>query len=201
VTINIGDEFGRYTVVERVENYRNHRRFLCRCECGNTKVVRSDHLTRGSILSCGCYNKDKNIELHSTHHMTNTRLFYIWQSMKQRCYDTNCNTHKNYGARGISICDEWLNDFICFYNWSIGNGYSDELSIDRIDVDGNYEPSNCRWATRKEQIRNRRNTKYVTHNEETKALPEWCEIYGINYDKAKGRLRLGWSFEKIFEID
>lgn len=136
------------------------------------------NLQSGSVKSCGCLHLEINRTilrtLNITHDKTNTKLYQVWSSMKQRCYHGNNKNYKHYGGRGIIMCDEWLNDFMNFYNWSMDNGYDDTLTIDRIDVNGNYEPSNCRWATMKQQNRNQRRTIYFTYNNETHCLKEWC---------------------------
>lgn len=153
-----GQRYGRLTVVERDFSKRTTA-WKCICDCGNTTVVTSKNLrTKGySTKSCGCLNRLGN----PTHKLSRTRLYNIYYSMKKRCYKEHDEHYKYWGARGITICDEWLgkNGFVNFYNWAMENGYSSELSIDRINNDGNYEPSNCRWATPYEQVHNRRCSK------------------------------------------
>lgn len=124
-----------------------------------------------------------------------TRLYKIWGDMKNRCNNPNNTVFKFYGARNIGVCKEW-EQFEPFRDWATNNGYTDELTIDRIDVNGNYEPSNCRWVTMKEQSRNKRNNHFVTYNNETHCLSEWAERYNINYKMLFKRLKSGWSFEK-----
>lgn len=176
-----GQKFGRLTVINRAENDKcGHARWLCKCECGNTKIILGSHLRRGLIQSCGCLQREKIIENTKTHGMTNTRIFHIWQNIKNRCYNINCDKYEYYGERGIIVCDEWKDNFVNFYTWAMSNGYTDELTIDRIDVNGNYEPNNCKWATQIEQARNKRNNVYITYNGETHTLPEWSEITKIN---------------------
>ena len=131
--------------------------------------------------------------------MTNTRLFRIWQNIITRCTNINCSEFNIYGGRGITICDDWKNDFIAFKDWAINNGYSDNLSIDRIDVNGNYEPSNCRWADRKTQARNTRVNHFYTYKGETKTIAEWAEIKGIKYKCLWNRIKRNYPEEKIFE--
>ena len=154
----IGRKYGRLTVIKRVDNARQPNgktqvQWLCKCTCGKTIVVRSTSLNSGNTKSCGCaMNKPK-------HGLSKTRLYRIWNAMKNRCNNPNNYGYKNYGGRGIKVCDEWNKDFLEFYNWAINNGYKENLSIDRINNNGNYEPNNCRWATSKEQMANRRNFK------------------------------------------
>lgn len=139
-------------------------------------------------------NGDKNPNYKHGH--KGCRLYRIWSNIKTRCYNTNCAQFDRYGGRGISVCDEWKNSFQAFYDWSMSHGYSDELTIDRIDVNGNYEPSNCHWVTMKEQSINRSNNHIVRLNNEEKPLSEWCKQFGLNYKTVRDRLHRGWNYEK-----
>ena len=121
-------------------------------------IVLGNSLLTKSTLSCGCYNKELVKKVNVKHNMSYSKLYKVWQGMKTRCYNPNFIYYCNYGSRGITICNEWLNDFKSFYDWAIDNGYKEGLTIDRINNDGNYEPSNCRWITRAEQNRNQRKT-------------------------------------------
>ena len=125
-----------------------------------------------------------------------TRLYRIWASMKTRCYNPKATHYSRYGGRGITICDEWRNSFQAFHDWAMLHGYSDKLTIDRIDVNGNYEPGNCRWATIREQSFNRSNNHNFTIVGVTKTLTEWCELHSINYKTVRDRLRRGWIIER-----
>lgn len=150
-----GKKYGRLTVIERSGVRGGQSSWLCKCECGNKKVVIGKNLRRGLTTSCGCYHNELLSVRNTTHGLSKTRIYRIWRDMKNRCFYSKDKHFKDYGGRGITICDEWKNSFESFYKWSDANGYSEKLTIDRIDNDGNYEPSNCRWITMKEQCQNR----------------------------------------------
>ena len=157
-------KFGRLTVIEpaaRPDTAKttHHKHWLCRCTCGREKVVDGSSLRRGITKSCGCLVRERTIEVSTKHGMSKTRLYGILADMRQRCNNHNNKSYEYYGAKGIKVCDEWLDKksgFKNFYNWSMANGYADNLTIDRINPNGNYEPSNCRWATASEQNFNKR---------------------------------------------
>lgn len=158
--------------------------------------VEIGNLKRGT-RSCGCLHRER-VRKHGKRH---TRLYSIWLNMHDRCCNINNKCYSDYGGRGITICDEWLNDFMSFHNWAMNNGYQENLTIDRIDVNGNYEPNNCRWADMKTQNRNKRNNKNYTINGETHCLKEWCEILNLNYGKVKDRLnKSNWSIDEALEL-
>ena len=164
----VGRKFNRLTVKSFMRTDKHYNTYwLCKCDCGKEVVVTAGSLRSGHSKSCGCYMRERSKELvtlrNITHGKSYTRLYNIWSNMKARCCNPNNPDFKRwYGVRGITICDEWKNDFQAFYDWSMSHGYDDSLSIDRIDNDGNYEPDNCRWTTSKEQAHNcrpRRRTK------------------------------------------
>lgn len=174
--VKIGDKFGRLTALEPIEEGKYMRRtWRCACECGRETIVKERYLKDGHRKSCGCLVGKHMI----THGDTKTRLFKIWTSMRERCESERHKHFKDYGARGIKVCDEWQ-DAGAFCEWALNNGYKEGLQIDRIDNDGNYEPSNCRFVTLKENARNRRNTVYLTVNGITKPASEWSEVTGIS---------------------
>lgn len=190
--------FERLTVIELSgQDKHGHALWLCKCDCGNEKIIMSSNLIRGLTKSCGCLQD----ESRTKHNMLNTRIYKIWEEMKCRCFNKNYKRYHDWGGRGIKVCDEWKNSFQAFYDWSMKHGYKDNLSIDRIDNDGNYEPSNCRWATCKEQNRNKRNNRLITYKGETHCLSEWVEILNLSKSAIEGRLKRGWSVEKTFTTE
>lgn len=136
-----------------------------------------------------------------THCLSGTRIYSCWTDMKRRCYNPKNKRYDNYGGRGISVCEEWRNDFKAFYDWAMANGYTDELTLDRINVDKNYEPTNCRWASQVEQMRNTTRNRYLTAFGETKTTAEWSEIFGVRQDVIKDRLnKLHWDVEEAISL-
>lgn len=213
IILKQGQKFERLTIIklDHIKKYtysngknQNKEYYLCKCDCGNECLVYKNFLLKGCTKSCGCYAKEiqaKNVILNNikkiTHHLTKTRLYKIWTHIKQRCYNKKRESFKNYGARGITVCEEWKNDFMSFYNWAINNGYKDNLTVDRIDNNGNYEPGNCRWITIKEQDRNKRTNHLITYNNKTYCIAEWAEITNINKSVLWTRLfKFNWPIEK-----
>lgn len=171
----IGKTFGRLFVNKihhKVQKYNKKTGaknghvyyYECTCSCGNKIVVCGASLRNKNGVSCGCYAHEQLLKRNTTHNLTSHPLYHVWQGMKKRCYNKNDKSFYLYGERGISVCPEWKNEFLNFYNWSIKNGYTEGLTIDRINPNGNYEPSNCRWATPKQQSNNKRNNSFIIHN-------------------------------------
>lgn len=187
-----GQEFGRLTVIKRGTNDKESRAmWLCKCECGNEKIIRGKDLRKGNTRSCGCLGLERRIASRRSHGFTETRLYSIWCDIKKRCYNPNSSSFVNYGGRGIEMCNEWLNNFSAFRTWSLEHGYEENLTIDRIDNDRNYSPNNCRWVTRKIQNKNTRRNIYVVIEGEELTLSELAEKHNVNYGAVKARYHRG----------
>lgn len=190
-----GKKYGYLTVISRDKNTKDGRAtWKCLCKCGKYTVVPTYRLNAGECQSCGC----KKFESHNrVHGMTKTDLHNKWLQIKQRCLDKNYRAYQRYGAAGITICDEWKNNFVAFMNWSYQNGYREGLSLDRIDNSKGYSPDNCRWVTWKDQCNNRRNNVKITYQGRTQNLKQWCEELGIDYHFVYQRMRKnGMTFEE-----
>lgn len=189
------ERYGRLLVVSRAENsQQGQARWNCKCDCGNNSIVRGQDLRNGKVVSCGCYK----IENQTKHGFYDEPLYRVWISMKSRC---NSETHKyysNYGGRKINVCQEWMDDYLSFREWAIKNGYEKGLTIDRIDVNGNYEPNNCRWITIKEQQYNKTTNVFIQINGITKTLTEWCKEYKVPITTARQRMKKGLNGIEIF---
>lgn len=185
----IGERFGRLVVV----GYHHSNKYkstwwLCKCDCGNEKIVYRGSLTSGDIISCGCYREEHKNEYGKKHGLVKTPLYSVWSGMIQRCTNTKANNYGRYGKRGIKICSEWRSNFKAFYEWAMFNGYSAGLTIDRIDTNGDYEPSNCRWVDRKTQQNNRRNNHHFTYNGVTHTIAEWSKLLNVNPETLRYRV-------------
>lgn len=199
----VGLTFGRLTVFGLMGHAQSREAmtyWLCRCLCGNWRIVPKHKLTLSRIKSCGCYKTEL---LHSgkmsrSHGRSKSRLYCIWGWMFTRCYNPKCENYLDYGGRGIKVCDQWLT----FENFraDMGEPPSSKHSIDRVDVNGNYEPSNCRWANPVEQARNKRNNRFITANGETHCLSEWAEITGLKSGLIARRLRRNWPSDEALEF-
>lgn len=178
-----GMKFGKLTVIKRAENYispcgSKSAQWLCKCECGNEKVIKASALRKGATKSCGCIWYEQVACGNKTHGMSESRLYECWRDMLNRCYLKTRYDYERYGGRGIKVCDEWKEHFEPFMKWAMENGYKENLTIDRIDTNGNYCPENCRWVDRKEQAVNRRTTVFVEYNGERHSLKDWALKFG-----------------------
>lgn len=189
----IGKKYNRLTIVDIYKNDKKSTTMcICKCDCGNKVYTRLSRVLNEETVSCFCirkkYQDRKETDL----------IYLVWFCMINRCYKKDDKRYVYYGQRGITVCDDWKNSFDNFYIWAKSNGYKKGLSLDRINNNGNYEPNNCRWATKTEQARNKRNNKIIEYNGETHCLSEWCEILNLDYNLVRGRIYEGWSVEKAF---
>lgn len=189
VEVKEGERYGRLTIIREVEpagsSHKRVRRFLCRCDCGNEIICRLPNLKSGTTKSCGCYRKFVSSNRRDCHHLQNTRIYRIWCGMKRRCYNKHNEHFDRYGGRGIIVCDEWKTDFMNFYDWAMSNGYDDKLSIDRINNEGNYEPSNCRWANQKQQIVNSTAAIKCSLGGNIVSLSDIADILGVSFKRIR----------------
>lgn len=193
-----GEKFNRLKVLKFAYKKNGRGYWECQCDCGNITFVRSDSLQNGAIKSCGCLHNEISGNRFRKHGLCKTKIYKKWEGMKARCLNPNNTRYKDYGGRNITICQEWLDDFMNFYNWAINNGYKDGLTIERINNDGNYEPSNCKWITKEEQMKNTRNCHYIEYNGETHCVSEWLKILGITSRSIANKLYKGYPIEKLF---
>ena len=192
----IGDKYGRLTIIGYKKGTNGRTVFECKCDCGNIIYSLFSDLKNNRRVSCGCYNKEKEMK----HNQTKTRLYKIWIGIRHRCSLDTVKPIKNYAERGITVCDEWALSFEKFRDWALSNGYRDDLTIDRIEVNGNYEPSNCRWITKKEQLRNKRCSVIVNYKGDIGDLADICEKYGVRYSIVYHRIKdFGYSIEDAIE--
>ena len=195
-----GKKFGRLTVIGRDGTYPSGNiRWLCQCDCGGLTHATGHLLKSGTVKGCKCVSSERMKRLNTKHGGFGTRLYETWRNLNRRCYNENHKAYPLYGGRGITVCDEWR-EFEPFRDWALANGYAEDLTIDRIDVNGNYEPSNCRWATMKEQSNNKRNSHYIEYNGEKHTISEWADIYGVDQVKLWARLQYrNWDLKAALE--
>ena len=188
-----GKKYGMITVIRRSEKTGNGKKptvlWECVCDCGKEMIVSSSALLTGHTVSCGC----KKIKHGFSH---KERLYNTWGCMRQRCNNPNNTSYEHYGGRGISICDEW-NDYVNFRNWAYANGYDDTLSIDRINNDGNYEPSNCRWVNNEVQTNNQSRNRIIEYKGCKYTMAQLAKELGLSYSSMQHRIERGWSIERI----
>lgn len=194
-----GSRFGRLIVIERYKSIRKQWYWVCKCDCGKTTIVKAALLRSGNTKSCGCLQNDSRRLNRKTHGMSGFRPYYVWKDMKKRCYDKTKKGYKNYGGRGIKICKEWINNPNLFCEWMFANGYKKGMTIERINNDGDYKPSNCKLATMKEQCRNMRRNRFLVINGESKTISEWVETYRIPYSTIYARVAKGFVDKDIIK--
>lgn len=206
-TVEPGEKFGRLTVI-RLSHKKKHvyisgkteekEYYLCKCDCGKEKIVEKNSLRnkKRGTKSCGCFQKEMVSQSNTKHGMYKSRIYKTWSDMIQRCYNKKEPSYKYCGSRGITVCPEWKKSFICFYKWAISNGYSDDLTLDRKDNGGNYNPVNCRWITMLEQERNKRNNRIIKKDGKELCVSEWAEILKIKSNTIYTRLHRGWDVGK-----
>lgn len=206
-----GRKFGKLTVVKRVEDHIQKSgvpkaMWLCKCECGGERIVYGQTLRAGKATDCGCGTHERlsalSRERATTHDGSKTRLYRIWRSMRERCSCEYSKVYRHYGGRGIHVCPEW-NDFSVFREWAYANGYDPNAkrgksTIDRIDVDGNYEPGNCRFVDMAVQARNTRRSWMVEYDGRIQCISDWARELGIKRATLRYRLKNGWSIERAF---
>lgn len=196
-----GQKFNMLTAIKPLRNDKyNKVIWQFKCDCGNTYEAVGSNVKCGEIKNCGCIHGNKQYSNFDYDNPSHKRAYRIWNDMKRRCFCTNRKDYPRYGGRGITMCDNWLN-FQNFWDWSLTNGYDDNLSIDRINPNGNYEPSNCRWSNAKEQANNKRNNHYITFRGVTKSMADWSNELDISYTCLRARLRRGWSVERALGGD
>lgn len=195
----IGQKFNSLTITDFLGKPKGkHYCFRCKCDCGNETIVRVGRVLNGVTKTCGCQGKGYNYHDSDRLSQKFPKLYSVWNTMRHRCYNPKNCKYKNYGGRGIVVCKEWAYKFKPFFKWAMANGYQNGLTIDRIDVNGNYEPTNCRWITMREQYRNRTDNRYVTYKGETKPVVQWCEDLGLPYSTIRARILVGWTPERAF---
>lgn len=196
-----GQKFGKLTVIEFEGKRKNLILWKCKCDCGKETIAYAGNLRTGHTTSCGCF---KFASRNKKHGLKRTRLYSIWSNIKTRCYSEDNTDYVRYGGRGIKMCDEWKNDFMAFNEWAYQNGYDEsaprgQCTIDRIDVNGDYSPENCRWVDIEQQQNNRRDNVLIEYNGEIKTLAQWSKILNLSYEMIRQRIQLyGWSVERAF---
>ena len=198
----VGLKFGALTVIERDYSYvsNKHTKWICKCECGNVKSIFRNSLISGACKSCGCQANKGTKGINKTHGLSQSRIFKEWAGMKSRCRPNSKNA-KTYYKRGITVCDEWKSDFMSFYNWAMQSGYSDNLSLDRIDNDKGYYPENCQWIDIKLQQSHKTNTLYVKFKGELWCLHTLCRKIDFPYQTALRRYNRMMKKSGIIDTD
>lgn len=196
-----GERFHRLTVLREDGRIHGRPAFECRCDCGNLVRVNASELNASKIQSCGCLQREKASQclsaMKTTHGESSSRLYAVWMAMKNRCRNKRCKEYALYGGRGINVCPEWAENYETFRDWAFATGYNEtaprgQCTLDRIDVNGNYCPENCRWSTQSEQCNNRQKNHYVEIDGQRKTIAEWAKVSGLRYSTILDRLNNGW---------
>ena len=204
----IGKTYNELTIIDYAYTKDDGTYWKCRCSCGKEIITQYSRLPSGQIKSCGCSSykersqKIRNGEIkppNLKHGDSNSRLYRIYQGMKERCYNKNVKDYKHYGARGIKICEEWLDSYASFKEWSLSNGYQDNLTIDRADVNADYCPENCRWANIIQQNNNKRTNVFVEYEGQKLSLKQLSRLVGVNYRTLYDRYKKGWPLERMIQ--
>lgn len=194
-----GKKFGQLTVIRiAIDIPYVRKKWLCKCDCGNEIIVQSGNLQSGHSTRCKACQLEDARKNNIKHGMTGTKLYGVWNTMINRCENPNTKSYCDYGAKGISVCEEW-HDAKNFFDWALANGYKEGLEIDRIDTSGGYCSENCRWITRLKNANNKTNNRIISYNGEEKTLAEWARYYGVDYKLLHGRLSRGYSLENAIK--
>lgn len=200
VKINCGEKYGHLTAINFSHiSELGHQMWVFECDCENHTrcVIAASKVLSGHVKTCGCSRKISN---NRKHNLSHTKLYNTYYKMRERCEHKKCPAYKNYGGRGITVCDEWKTGFDAFLKWANESGYSDELTLDRIDVNKGYSPQNCRWVDFVTQQNNRRNNRLISFNGETHTVSEWSRITNISPYTLYERLKRGWTVEKTLSL-
>lgn len=190
-----GKRFGSWTIL----GYAGNGRWKCLCDCGTERTLQGGQLRNGTSHSCGCKKAERCAAADYKHGMSKSKIYGVWRGMKGRCTREKDRAYKWYGARGIKVCDDWLKSFEKFYEWAIKNGYEEGLSIDRIDVNGDYGPENCRWATQKEQANNKRNSTFYEVAGENLTVAQAADKYNVSASGLRKRMKKGVELRDAIE--
>lgn len=190
-------KYNRLLVVSFNSSHKCGSYWNCVCDCGNSTKVLSSNLRSGLVKSCGCLSSETTSNRNKTHGLSNSNIYNVYKTMISRCCNINNKSYKYYGGRGISVCDRWLIGFEYFFQ-DMGGTYKQGLSIDRINVNGNYSPENCKWVTFEQQSRNRTDNVFIEYNGLVKTMKDWSVFYGLSHKTVWARINRGWSIEKTF---
>lgn len=200
-----GKRFGKLVVIKRAGSDKHkNATWLCKCDCGNETIVSGAYLRQGETRSCGCLQRKVIREAMTTHGLSKTRLYRVWAGIKNRCYNPRAENYKYYGAKGVTMCDEWKNDFLSFRDWALNNGYDESAktqvcTVDRINCGKSYSPNNCRIANHVTQCNNQTSNRIFTYNGTSKSMAEWARVFGIKYTTLRARIRRGIPFDKAIK--